>query len=412
MKRGRRYTSFLALCRLTLCLFVFAVLPVRAQVPTYTSPQVVQQTLATSVPCTGSNQDFAVTNLGQTQHYATATVGAAVATFTMQFFGFDNAGNATAIGDEFTESSNAVNSNGVLTATGSFPNVKVRVTCLPATTGTFSLQYSGTSSTPPPSGGGYALGLIDKVAFSAADATVSSATIGLSAPYLNSSGVILFTYNVHSMAGSQLTVQCGTTQTTAGFIPTTTFNVGNSTGAQLFQVPAMPCPIVNIFYTHGTAVAGTLYNVEYVFLQPGMPWTSTASSLTQSLNVTPMLFEKGARWGTQTSSPGAGSQATTSKAAGAAGVRHVADCITWSSGAAAAPAATVLTINLRDGATGAGTVLWQTQVTAAATATQHGQSHVCGLNLIGSAATAMTLEFAAGLANEQESVALTGYDVQ
>jgi hypothetical protein len=73
---------------------------------------------------------------------------------------------------------------------------------------------------------------------------------------------------------------------------------------------------------------------------------------------------------------------------------------------------TTLTINLRDGASGAGTVLWTTNITAAATATNHGNLNFCDLNIPGSAATAMTLEFAAGLANESESVTLSGYDVQ
>ena len=93
-------------------------------------------------------------------------------------------------------------------------------------------------------------------------------------------------------------------------------------------------------------------------------------------------------------------------------MRHVCDCVSIAAGAAAAPTATVLTINLRDGATGAGTVIWSTEITAGATAANHGNVNLCGLNLIGSAATAMTLEFSALLTNEYEAVTLTGYDVQ
>ncbi len=116
--------------------------------------------------------------------------------------------------------------------------------------------------------------------------------------------------------------------------------------------------------------------------------------------------------------PAAGSQASASYAAGLAaavgvpGVRHVANCVTASAGAATAPTATILTVNLRDGATGTGTILWSTTIVAAATAAQHGSVSVCGLHLMGSQGTAMTLEFSAALASEQESVALSGFDVQ
>ncbi|HLJ26552.1 MAG TPA: hypothetical protein VKY85_07565 [Candidatus Angelobacter sp.] len=145
--------------------------------------------------------------------------------------------------------------------------------------------------------------------------------------------------------------------------------------------------------------------------QTAFPPITSSAFLGNSLNVGVPMMEKGSRWPGVVSSPAAGSQATASKAAGGAGVRHVADCVSVSAGASTAPTATVLTINLRDGATGAGTVLWSTQIAAANTAAQHGSVHLCGLNQIGTANTAMTLEFAASLANESESVTLIGYDV-
>lgn len=138
--------------------------------------------------------------------------------------------------------------------------------------------------------------------------------------------------------------------------------------------------------------------------------TTSAATLTTTTNNGAGIVEKGVRWQV-INAPAVSTQATASKAAGGVGVRHVADCVTVSAGAATAPAATVLTINLRDGATGAGTVLWTTQITAGATATNHGNVAFCGLNLIGTANTAMTLEFSALLTNENESVTLTGYDV-
>ncbi len=126
----------------------------------------------------------------------------------------------------------------------------------------------------------------------------------------------------------------------------------------------------------------------------------------------PVLTEKSGRWSV-TSNPAAGSQATASQTAGATGVRHVVDCIAYSAAATTAPTLTALTINLRDGASGAGTVRWTYQVAIPATTGQAvAPFSACGLALYGSAATAMTLEFSAGLANLIQSVSLSGYDVQ
>jgi len=111
------------------------------------------------------------------------------------------------------------------------------------------------------------------------------------------------------------------------------------------------------------------------------------------------------------SNPAAGSQATAAAAA-IANVRHVADCVNFSGGSTTAPALTALTVNLRDGASGAGTVIWSQQVVVSnATGQNVPPFGVCGLNLPGTANTAMTLEFSAALANLVESVALTYYDV-
>lgn len=100
-------------------------------------------------------------------------------------------------------------------------------------------------------------------------------------------------------------------------------------------------------------------------------------------------------------------QSTASKASGGGTVRHVATSITACRGdtVAAVPAQ----INLRDGATGAGTIIrsWVIGVSVINEATCVDLS---GLNMTGSAATAMTLEFAAaGSATSLSTVTLTGY---
>jgi hypothetical protein len=111
---------------------------------------------------------------------------------------------------------------------------------------------------------------------------------------------------------------------------------------------------------------------------------------------------------TQVHTPAVNTQATTSKAAGAAGVRHVCNSISASlysgSTAVTVPAAPV-TVILRDGATGAGTILWQQGISVPTTAGGSQVINISGLNIIGTAATAMTLEFSgAGGAGSFESV--------
>lgn len=69
---------------------------------------------------------------------------------------------------------------------------------------------------------------------------------------------------------------------------------------------------------------------------------------------------------------------------------------------------TPIQVYLRDGATGAGTILFA--ATLAAPAKGSDKIVLSGLNIAGSAATAMTLEFsAAGVTASQETVTLIGY---
>lgn len=105
--------------------------------------------------------------------------------------------------------------------------------------------------------------------------------------------------------------------------------------------------------------------------------------------------------------PAAATQATVTRAAGGAGVRHVCRSITVSILAVAAQGQII--VNLRDGATGAGTILWSAGfVLAAGTSDRIALS---GLNIIGTANTAMTLEVAAApAATNFAQVAMSGYD--
>ena len=137
--------------------------------------------------------------------------------------------------------------------------------------------------------------------------------------------------------------------------------------------------------------------------------TTTARNL-----VAAAVTEKSSRW-TVVSFPAANAQGSASIAAEAA-VRHVVDCVTWSADASAAVAAAAGNLAVRDGATGAGTVIWQAaiahQVAAGAGIQTINPHTVCGLNLVGTTNTAMTAEFNAGVTGEVQAVSMSGYNVQ
>lgn len=134
----------------------------------------------------------------------------------------------------------------------------------------------------------------------------------------------------------------------------------------------------------------------------------SATNLTATTSVGSNLNVQLSTWSV-TSTPAAATQATASKAAGGGTVRHVATTITVCI-AAGATAQTPIAVNLRDGATGAGTVLrtWKFSVPINTSTC----SDLSGLAMIGTANTAMTLEFAAaGAAATEQTVTLTGFSV-
>ena len=109
--------------------------------------------------------------------------------------------------------------------------------------------------------------------------------------------------------------------------------------------------------------------------------------------------------------PAVNNQATASKTA-VAGQRHVCTSITATLVADGTGGSAVSgSVVLRDGATGAGTVLWQAAMAFAGTAnTAANPIVISGLNIVGSTNTAMTLEFSAGPGtHSQQAVTMTGY---
>lgn len=138
----------------------------------------------------------------------------------------------------------------------------------------------------------------------------------------------------------------------------------------------------------------------------------TAVTTTSVNKIGVQLGEKGARWSV-VSAPAATSKATASIAA-EVNVRHVVDCVSFSATASAAILTNSLTIAVRDGATGAGTVIWEWVVNPvnSGTGAQSVQPHsVCGLMLTGTTNTAMTVEFSSGITNVSEAISFSGFNV-
>lgn len=104
--------------------------------------------------------------------------------------------------------------------------------------------------------------------------------------------------------------------------------------------------------------------------------------------------------------PGVGVQASFVKGA-VAGVTHVCTGWAWSCGAIAAPVATLMVVQILDGAT----VIWSeiVAIPAAVCSFARGEG---GFNLQGTPGNSMTIQFTALLANLSESVSMEGYDQQ
>jgi hypothetical protein len=105
-----------------------------------------------------------------------------------------------------------------------------------------------------------------------------------------------------------------------------------------------------------------------------------------------------------------GAASSASRVAGGAGVRHICTGYRIVVSSQAAPGAGTLTINLRDGATGVGTILEAFNLQIPAALYQPIIISATGLSIVGTAATAMTLESSAAYAAVGVSLNLEGYD--
>lgn len=106
--------------------------------------------------------------------------------------------------------------------------------------------------------------------------------------------------------------------------------------------------------------------------------------------------------------PAAATQATASLATAGATQRWICTSISATLACAGTAQAAAAILNLRNDATGAGTIIWSKQVVLPANGLW--EVNLTDLSIPGAYGKAMTLEFAgAGAAATFESVALTGY---
>lgn len=263
---------------LVLLAVLCSAIPARAQFVGYVSPQTEQLTLANNLACTGGAQTFTTgqvfggqtfSNLGQTQHYITVQPSAAVISLKAEIDGIDNAGNVFRISD-------ILNTGAIplvplaLTGSGYYPKIQISVTCGSAT-GTFTMNYSGASSTSNVNSGSYLLAQVDKTLFAGAS-TGTTVSILIQPPFSSSSGLLSFFSNLGPPSGSSIGVACfGTTA-----LATQTFPLSTSGGNQYFTPATTVCPLLTVTYTSGGASANT-YSLEYIFNGQGSGGSSTSA---------------------------------------------------------------------------------------------------------------------------------------
>lgn len=407
LKNPRTPKQFLAgmkkrLARLTAVVILALIVPAlaHAQFIGYTSPQSVQQTLASAQACSGSLQTFNVINLGQTEHFLTfiPSTATGIQTLDVAIYGVDKSGNATKLSDDLVQSNSSA-PTGSINGSGYYPIVQAQVIC--SGSGTYTLNYSGVSSTPDGVKGGYKTAQILKVPLNGIPLGSGTNSQNFTTPFGSTAGQLVFTATGAPPAGSSVFVSC--------ISPSPLGQTFNLTAAvtQEFAVGGFPCDQAALSFLSGGASANT-GTISYVFNVPGTPVTTSALALNAAINSAPIMAEKGARWAIF-NNPSTGSQAQAIKAAGGAGVYHVADCLSFAAGSTAAPAATFLNVTIISGAS----TLYNQVIAIPASAGQNTPPFaICGLNVIGLANTSMIAQWSVGLANLQESVSLSGYDVQ
>lgn len=163
----------------------------------------------------------------------------------------------------------------------------------------------------------------------------------------------------------------------------------------------------------GLAQSAALPTIGHEYVWNGTGWdrqkSASAANLAAASGLGATVSTDPGNWSV-VSAPAVSTVASAVKAAGAAGVRHVCKSVTFGFSSQAAITAGAITINLRDGASGAGSVLKTWQFGLSTGPIVPFAISVTGLNEVGTAATAMTLEFSALFTGVLQFCNLGGYD--
>jgi len=156
-------------------------------------------------------------------------------------------------------------------------------------------------------------------------------------------------------------------------------------------------------------VTSTLAVTSFLQCFNGLVWdqlrTASAANLASFSGIGSQISSGPGEWAVN-SEPAVTTQATATRAAGGVGVRNVCKSLHFSLAAVAAQ--TIISARVRDGVTGAGTILWSQQVIAPAGTVV--LIELSGLNIVGSANTAMTFEWSgAPVATNFQTAGGTGY---
>lgn len=143
----RRLSVPLSMISKTAALLLFALLSLcpretQAQFVGFTGLQTVSSPLATNVTCTGGQQSFSPSNLGQISHQASATSSAT--SFTLEIDGTDNVNATYRISNPAISFANASTTSYIAQGFGYYAKITIVVSCTAGST--FSLSYSGGQS--------------------------------------------------------------------------------------------------------------------------------------------------------------------------------------------------------------------------------------------------------------------------
>jgi hypothetical protein len=255
-------------CFLSALLLLLASAFSQAQFLGYVGLQTTQQTLASSLNCTGSAQIFPINNLGQTQHYLSVSGASGAVTLTAEIDGIDRSGVIYRISDVLENAGFvAGGGQGALYGSGYYPSYQAKITCSP-NGALFSASYSGGAVPNYGNAGTYLTAQIDKTNFSGASATVTVTDSNEQTPFGSSAGTLIFRYSSVPTTAGTLAVMCATIESVASPITVQTVSLAPVTSLQFFPVPDSACPFSTVTYTPGTG--GTVVSAEYIFAVPGL----------------------------------------------------------------------------------------------------------------------------------------------